>query len=200
MLPLLGISQVNYGSNHGRYLTIRGTKVYYEEYGKGVPLLMLHGGLGSIADFRKCIPGLANRFRVIIPDAPGLGRSEFPDSALSYQLVAKYYSILIDQLKLDSVYVIGWSDGGNTGLVLANYRPDKIKKLLVSGVNYKLMGMKEGLVEEAKATIMNPEFVEMNMKEWVENYKRLSPQDDWKRYIEESKKIWFAEEYFSKVY
>ena len=51
--------------------------------------------------------------------------------------MAKYYSSMIDHLKLDSVYVIGWSDGGNTGLLLANYRPDKIKRLLVSGTNYK---------------------------------------------------------------
>lgn len=198
IFPFFGISQINYGSNHGKYLTIRGTKVYYEEYGKGTPLLLLHGGLGNIADFKKCIPGLSNKFRVIIPDAPGLGRSEFPDSALTYQLLAKYYSKLIDLLKLDSLYVLGWSDGGNTGLLLANYRPDKVKKLVVSGANYKSNGMQKGLVEEAQATIMNPEFVEMNMKEWIEDYKRLSPQDDWKRYLEESKKMWFADEYFSK--
>ncbi|MEP7320940.1 MAG: alpha/beta hydrolase [Saprospiraceae bacterium] len=198
VLPIIITAQINYGSNHGKYLTIRGTKVYYEEYGKGTPLLLLHGGLGNIADFKKCIPGLSNKFRVIVPDAPGLGRSEFPDSALTYQLLAKYYSILIDQLKLDSLYVLGWSDGGNTGLLLANYRPDKVKKLIISGSNYKLSGMNAEMVEGAKATIMNPEWVEANMKDWIENYKRLSPQDDWKRYLEESKKMWFAEQSFPK--
>jgi pimeloyl-ACP methyl ester carboxylesterase len=198
VFPYIINAQINYGSNHGKYLTIHGTKIYYEEYGKGTPLLLLHGGLGNIADFKKCIPGLSTKFRVIVPDAPGLGRSEFPDSALSYQIMAKYYSILVDQLKLDSVYVLGWSDGGNTGLLLANYRPDKIKKLVISGANYKLSGMNAGLVEEAKATIMNPEWVEINMKDGIDNYKRLSPQDDWKRYLEESKKMWFAEQYFPK--
>src|SRR5215203_808876 len=108
------------GSTRGKYLTIRGTKVYYEEYGKGIPLLLLHGGFGNIADFQKCTPGLSKHFRVIMPDAPGLGRSEFPDSSLSYHLMASYYSLMIDQLKLDSLYVIGWSDGGIAGLLLAN--------------------------------------------------------------------------------
>jgi len=94
--PFFGQGQIDYGSNNGKYLTIRGTKVYYEEYGKGTPLLMLHGGFGDISDFKKCIPELSKKFRVIIPDAPGQGRSDFPDSLLSYQLKASYYSILID--------------------------------------------------------------------------------------------------------
>src|SRR6516164_8546295 len=140
-IPFFGEGQINYGTNNGKYLTIRGTKVYYEEYGNGTPLLMLHGGFGDISDFKKCILELSKEFRVIIPDAPGQGRSDFPDSLLSYQLKASYYSILIDQLKLDSVYILGWSDGGNEGLLLANYRPDKVKKLLVSGANYKSSGL-----------------------------------------------------------
>ena len=98
-LPLLVKCQINYGSNNGKFLTIRGTKVYYEEYGKGVPLLMLHGGFGDITDFQKVIPKLSEKYRVIIPDAPGLGRSEYADSILSYQLLADYSSKFIDLLK-----------------------------------------------------------------------------------------------------
>ena len=41
---LYGRSQIKYGSNNGKYLTIKGTKVYYEEYGQGIPLLLAHGG------------------------------------------------------------------------------------------------------------------------------------------------------------
>ena len=48
-------SQINYGSNNGKYLNIRGTKIYYEEYGKGAPLLLLHGGFGDISDFKNNI-------------------------------------------------------------------------------------------------------------------------------------------------
>ena len=105
---------------------------------------------------------------------------------------------MIDQLKLDSAYVVGWSDGGIVGLLLANNRPDKIKKLLISGTNYKLHGINEEALQGATSTIFNVNWVEANMKEWIENYKRLSPQDDWKRYLEEGKKMWFEEEYFPK--
>lgn len=197
ILPCYVQGQINYGSNKGKYLVIRGTKLYYEEYGHGTPLLLLHGGFGNMADFSKCIPGLSAEYRVIAADAPGLGRSEFPNAPLSYQLIADYFSALVDQLKLDSVYVLGWSDGGIEGYILAHDRPDKVKKLMTSGANYKLNGYM-GSIDEAKATIMNPAWVEVNMKGWVDQYVALSPQDDWKRYIEESKKMWFSEEYFPK--
>src|SRR6185503_20224332 len=99
------------------------------EYGKGTPLLLLQGGMGGIEDFARCIPDLSQHFHVIAPDTPGQGRSEMADS-LSYQMIAEYISRLIDVLRLDSAYVMGWSDGGNTALILANRRPDKIKKVL----------------------------------------------------------------------
>jgi len=92
IFPFVGKSQINYGSNNGKYLTIRGTKVYYEEYGYGMPLILLHGGFGNIADFKKCIPELSKKYNVIIPDAPGLGRSEHADSLMSYRLMSNYYS------------------------------------------------------------------------------------------------------------
>ncbi len=194
--PFFGQGQINYGSNNGKYLIIRDTKVYYEEYGKGTPFLMLHGGFGNISDFKKCIPELSKKFRLIIPDAPGQGRSDFPDSSLSYQLKASYYSILIDQLKLDSVYVLGWSDGGNEGLLLANYRPDKVKKLLVSGANYKSSGIIG--IEGADTTILNLDWLQNNWKDIIGAYKKLSPNHDWKRYFQEMGKVWTANEYFPK--
>ncbi len=193
--PFFGQGQINYGSNNGKYLTIRDTKVYYEEYGKGTPLLMLHGGFSNMAYFKKCIPELSKHFQIILPDQPGLGRSEFPDSALSYQLIAEYYSSMIDQLKLDSVYVIGESDGGNEGLLLANYRPDKVKRLLISGANYKAREIK-GIVEVSN--MLNTDWIEANWKDWIDNYKKLSPSGDWKRYVKEARKMSLAEEYFSK--
>lgn len=194
--PFLAQGQINYGSNNGKFITIRGTKIYYEEYGKGTPLLMLHGGLGDISDFQKVIPNLSKKFRVIIPDAPGLGRSEYADSLLSYQLLADYNSKLIDQLKLDSVYVIGWSDGANTALILSKNRPEKVKKLIISGANYKLSGFTNEALEECKK-VADTSFVKTELKGWIKHYQKLSSKN-WTRYISEVGKMWFKEEYFPK--
>jgi pimeloyl-ACP methyl ester carboxylesterase len=105
---------------------------------------------------------------------------------------------MIDQLKLDSVNVIGWSDGGNAGLLLADQRPDKIKRLLVSGANYKASGVSKEALEGALHSIFDVNWVQDNWGEWIKSYESLSPQDDWKRYLEEGKKMWLADEYFSK--
>ena len=194
--PLLVESQINYGSNNGKFLTIRGTKVYYEEYGKGVPLLMLHGGFGDISDFQKVIPRLSEKYRVIIPDAPGLGRSEYADSILSYQLLADYSSKFIDLLKLDSVYVIGWSDGGNTALILAKDRPEKVKKIIVSGANYKLDGFTKEALEECK-NLTDTNWVKKELEGWIKHYQELSTKN-WRRYVSEGGTMWFNEQYFPK--
>ena len=190
-----GYGQINYGSNDGKYLTIHGTQIYYEEYGEGPALLLFHGGFGDISSFKYVIPKLSEKYRVILPDTPGHGRSEFPNQPLSYQIMAEYYSEMIDQLKLDSVYVIGFSDGGNAGLILVNHRPDKVKKLLVSGANYKseaYIGM-----DEFSETILNVDWVESNWEEWIVDYQKTSPSGDWRRYITEGRAMWLTEAYFS---
>jgi len=101
-----GTAKIEYGSNDGRYISINNRKIYFEEYGNGTPLLLLSGGglHRSIKDFGKCIPDLSKKFRVIVPDTPGQGRSEQTDS-LSYNLLTDFMSQLMDSLKVDSAYV-----------------------------------------------------------------------------------------------
>ena len=190
--------EIEYGSNSGKYLNIMDTKIYYEEYGKGSTLLLLQGGMGSIHDFAKCIPELSKHFRVIAPDTPGQGRSELADS-MSYELMAEYISKMIDLLELDSAYVMGWSDGGNTGLILANNRPDKIKGVVASGANYKLSGYPSLLNDTTdwEKYIRSPEFEIANRKD-IEEYISFCPsQRDWKKMFIDLAKMWHQEIYFS---
>lgn len=193
---LIANAQIKYGSNDGNYLNIQDSKVYYEEYGDGTPLLLIHGAFGGIIHFQNVIASLSKKYRVIIPDAPGQGRSEFAKSKLSYQLMAEYQSDIINSLKLDSLYVMGWSDGAVTGLILAKNRPDKVKKLIISGANYKANGAKN--LEELKKWA-DPNWIEKNWTNWITYYKKLAPiTNDWKKYVLESKEMWFQEQYFPK--
>jgi pimeloyl-ACP methyl ester carboxylesterase len=177
---------IKYGSNNGKYLTIHNTKIYYEEYGNGTPLLLLHQGLGSIENLSEIIPELSRHFRVIAPDAPGHGRSEQADS-LSADLLADYCSAIIDQLQLDSVYVMGWSMGGNTSLLLAANRPDKIKKVVSGGSNTKSSGLTEEAVELMKEYTVE---AVLEDKEWLDHYQSLNPQPDkWIKFWEDARKM-----------
>ena len=188
-LPCLG--QIEYGSNNGQYISINETSLYYEEYGEGTNLLLLHGGIGSIYAFRYIIPELSQHFKVIAFDSPGHGRSEQADS-LSYQLMADYLSQTIDLMGLDSVYVLGQSDGANTALLLAHDRPDKVKRIVVSGANSHVDGLSEEAYELFDA--FSPQYFETQDPDWLITYRNKSPQKDkLEKFISDIRKMWLRE-------
>jgi pimeloyl-ACP methyl ester carboxylesterase len=119
----------------GKYADIRGFKMYYETYGKGEPLLIIHGNGGSINNFLYQIPYFAKNYQVIIADSRAQGKSVDVKDSLSYEMMTDDLDALLDKLQLKSCYVIGWSDGGINGLLLAIRHPDKVKKLAVTGAN-----------------------------------------------------------------
>lgn len=128
-----------YGNNpqKGRYFATQGVKLYYEVYGQGQPLLLIHGNGGSIKDFRYQIPYFAKHYKVIAVDSRAQGKSVDTSSVLNYTMMADDFNALLDHLKIDSAHVIGWSDGGINGLLLAIRHPEKVKKLAITGANLR---------------------------------------------------------------
>jgi pimeloyl-ACP methyl ester carboxylesterase len=169
--------EIIYGSNNGKYVKVSGREIYYEEYGKGEPILMLHGGPGSIAHFSKVIPELSKYYRVIAMDTPGQGNSERAEN-VSYHLLAENASSFIDKLGIKKCYVIGFSDSACTSLLLAANRPDVITKVFVSGGFSNV----DGFTDEAKNfwSTITPEIVEKTWGGWHLRYQKLYPKNDWK--------------------
>ncbi|HEY4875915.1 MAG TPA: alpha/beta hydrolase [Puia sp.] len=130
-------AQINYGENKdaGRYLNTRGVKLYYEIYGAGETLLFIHGNGGSLANFSNNIPYFSQHYKVIAVDSRAHGKSVDNNDSLSFEMMADDFNALLDSLHADSTYVIGWSDGGINGLLLAIRHPDKVKKLVITGAN-----------------------------------------------------------------
>jgi pimeloyl-ACP methyl ester carboxylesterase len=131
------LDTTKYGRNAavGKYADIRGFKMYYETYGKGEPLLIIHGNGGSINNFLYQIPYFSKKYQVILADSRAQGKSVDPTDSLSYEMMTDDLNALLDKLQLKDCYVIGWSDGGIEGLMLAMRHPDKVKKLAVTGAN-----------------------------------------------------------------
>jgi pimeloyl-ACP methyl ester carboxylesterase len=190
---------VTYGSNDGKHVIINGTKIYYEEYGQGTPLILLSGGGldRSIKDFEKCIPDLAKHYRVIAPDTPGQGRSEQADT-LTYPILLQFMSKFIDSLKIDSAYVMGWSDGGITGILLAEKRPDKVKKVIAVGANN---GIRRAIPPDIPIDSVHPmtlEFFEKVNKKLVEQYENLVPKKNWRKFMAHANAMVYQKEsYFT---
>ncbi len=130
-------AKLHFGNDpkQGKYFQNRGFKMYYEVYGKGEPLLIIHGNGGSISNFEKQIPYFATKYKVILADSRAHGKSIDLADSLSYEQLADDLNGLLDHLKIDSCNVIGWSDGGVEGLLLAIRHPEKVKKLAVTGAN-----------------------------------------------------------------
>lgn len=190
--------EIAYGSDDGKYLEIYNTKIYYEEYGQGTPLLLLSGGgiIRSIRDFEKCIPELSKHYRVIVPDSPGQGRSEVPDT-LTYELLSNFFEAMVDSLKLDSAYVMGWSDGGVAGILLAEKRSDKIRKVIAVGPNNGLKGaaLPGGITVDSLVAPSAEQYEGWNKKE-IDEYMKTLPRD-WKKHFNSLNKMWYQKEYFS---
>lgn len=128
---------VSYGNNPsaGKFYDIRGFKMYCEEYGQGMPLLMIHGNGGSIRAFAHNIPYFAAKYRVIAADSRSQGKSKDPGSVLTFEMMADDEAALLDTLHIKAAYVLGWSDGGIVALELAMRHPDKVIKLAATGAN-----------------------------------------------------------------
>jgi pimeloyl-ACP methyl ester carboxylesterase len=128
---------IPYGNNPaaGKYYNIRGIKMYCEVYGKGKPVLLIHGNGGSISAFSKTIPYFDKKYMVIAVDSRAHGKSVDLKDSLSFEMMADDFDALLDAMHIKKTYVIGWSDGGINALVLAMRHPDKVIKLASTGAN-----------------------------------------------------------------
>jgi pimeloyl-ACP methyl ester carboxylesterase len=126
-----------YGANTaaGSFAKINGIKLYHEIYGTGSPLLVIHGNGGSIHDLENQIGFFASRYRVIAADSRGHGKSGLGESRLTYEQMAGDLNALLEKLGVKSVNILGCSDGGIIGLLLAIHHPDKVGKLAILGAN-----------------------------------------------------------------
>lgn len=151
-----------YGANdaNGGFVNVNGVKLYYEIYGKGTPLLLLHGAGQSINAFKAQIDFFSKHYKVIALDSRGRGRSTDNDAELTYVNQAKDVKEFLDMLKLDSVDIIGWSDGGIIGLLVAMKYPEKVKKIIAMGANINPNGLLPERLEEHKETFRKLEMDE----------------------------------------
>ncbi|WP_326984096.1 alpha/beta hydrolase [Chryseobacterium sp. MYb264] len=115
----------------GKYEEINGVRLYYEVYGTGPDLILLHGNNESIFSFNMQVEELAKHFRVIAIDTRCQGKSTCNDEKLTYELFAEDVHSLMEKLNLKKANILGWSDGANTGIILAEKYPAQVAKLAI---------------------------------------------------------------------
>ena len=139
---------IKYGNNNeaGNFKKINGINLYYEIYGTGKPLILLHGNGGSIRGQQGKIKFFSKQYQVIAIDSRSHGKSIDPSPNLTYVQMAEDVRVLMDSLKIDSANIFGQSDGGIIGLLLAIKYPKRVSKLATFGAN--IFPGKKAIVDE----------------------------------------------------
>jgi len=144
----------------GQYAEVNGINLYYETHGRGRPLILLHGGLGSSEMFGPVLPLLAERHQVVAVDLQGHGRTADIDRPIDVRLMADDIAALSDHLGLDRPDLVGYSLGGGVALHTAAKYPNKVRRLVVVSANVRRdaippeMLAQQGQVNAAAAEFM----------------------------------------------
>ena len=173
------------------YVPVNGLDMYYEVHGDGSPLLLLHGGSGSIPE--KWIPLFTPRFRLIAPEQMGHGRTaDLVDRPFHYHDMAEDMVALMRQLGIESAVVVGYSDGGIIGLDMAIHHPERVSKLAVTGANARFDGYTRENQEWARSFDPGTQPVS-------DDYVRLSPDGakHWPVVLGRLRAMWAAEPSFT---
>lgn len=162
-----------YGNNKsvGKYVEINGARIYYEEYGKGEPLLLIHGCGADIKSMENQIEFYKNKYRVIIADSRGQGKSELKTDSLTYNQITSDWEGLVNHLKLDSLNIIGWSDGGIIGVKMGIRNNTKIRKIVTMGANLR--------PDTTAVNSWAPESVRKDQMEAIEMIAKGDTSRDW---------------------
>src|SRR5262249_11319631 len=126
------------------YVSHDGARIWYATYGSGAPVIMLHGGLGHSGNWGYQGPALAkSRYRAVLIDSRGHGRSTRDSRPFMYELMASDVVAVMDVLQLGKAAVVGWSDGACTALILARKAPERVAGVFFFGCNMDPSGLKE---------------------------------------------------------
>jgi len=127
---------------------VNGIRMYYEIYGSGKPLVLIHGGGGSILfDYKEIISRLENKFQLIGIDLQNHGRTDHRDIPETFEQDADDVAALLKELNIEKASFWGFSNGGSTVMQLAHRHPKIIDKLIVASAFYKKSGMMDGFFE-----------------------------------------------------
>jgi pimeloyl-ACP methyl ester carboxylesterase len=156
------------------YADLNGLKMYYEIYGSGEPLVLIHGGGSTIqSSFGRIIPALSKSRRVIAMELQAHGRTRDVDRPESFQQDADDVAGLLKYLNIDHADFFGFSNGGNTTMQVALRHPELVRRIILGSSFYKRAGMNPQFWESIqRATLQDmPKLLQ-------EEYKKVAPDSN----------------------
>jgi pimeloyl-ACP methyl ester carboxylesterase len=171
------------------YAPLNGIRIWYAEFGRGEPVILLHGGLANANYWGNQVRVLARTYHVIVMDSRGHGRSTRDDRPFGYDLMASDVIGLMHFLKIDKAAIVGWSGGAIIGLNIAIHHPERVTKLFAFAANSDPSGVKDVLKSPVFAA-----FIARAEKE----YAALSPTPkQYKSFLAQITKMWATQPNFT---
>jgi pimeloyl-ACP methyl ester carboxylesterase len=170
---------------------VNGIKIWYATFGRGEPVILLHGGLANSDYWGDQVRALQTRYRVIVMDSRGHGRSSRNERPYGYDLMASDVLGLMDHLKIDKAAIVGWSDGAIIGLDIAMHHPERVTKLFAFAANSD----PSGVADIAKSEVFNAYIARAG-----EEYKRLSATPgEYKSFVDQIARMWKTQPRWTKA-
>jgi pimeloyl-ACP methyl ester carboxylesterase len=161
------------------YVDVNGVHMYYEVYGEGSPLVLLHGGMLTIElNFATLIPTLAATHTVIGVEMQGHGRTADTGREITPAALASDVVGLLDHLGIDRAHVLGHSTGGAVALELAVSYPDRVRSVVPMSITVRPDGVHDELADPSKHATSTRMPTPQDFADMQEAYQRLSPHPD----------------------
>lgn len=171
------------------YAPVNGVKIWYSVFGRGKPVILLHGGLANSNYWGHLVPALSNRYQVIVMDSRGHGGSTRDSEPISYDLMASDVLAVMDFLKIEKAAIIGWSDGAIIGLDIAINHPARLTRLFAFAANSD----PDGVADIANSPVFN-KYLERAKAE----YQKLSPTPtEYDAFLAQITKMWETQPRFT---
>jgi pimeloyl-ACP methyl ester carboxylesterase len=146
-------------------------QTFYEDHGAGETVVLMHGGLESGASWAPYAAKLSTRYRVLVPDRRGHGRTPDVEGAYTYEAMADETVAFLAQTAGGPSRLVGYSDGGIVALLVARRRPDLVHSVVAIGTNHHL----DGLAPEFLPRLKQPDPRAPGLAPLREAYERTSP-------------------------
>jgi pimeloyl-ACP methyl ester carboxylesterase len=164
------------------YAPVNGIRIWYASFGRGAPVLMLHGGLANANYWGNQVRGLQRNYQIVVMDSRGHGRSTRDGRPFGYDLMAADVIGLMDFLKIRKAAIVGWSDGAIIGLDIAMHDPARVSKLFAFAANSD----PSGVADIAHSPVFNA-YIARAAKE----YEKLSPTPgQYQAFLAQITKMW----------
>lgn len=192
-------SDIPYGNNpeKGKYVTSGDAKIYYEIYGEGFPVVVLHGGgVGTPYEMGQLIDSLSKKFKVFVVSSRGHGRSEIGHTEISLEQKASDVNSILEQNSVDKAILLGFSDGAYTAYQFAAMYPQKSDRVIAIGAGTLHKGFFSGELKLSDLKQLDSRFVQQQLQ--------IRPEPErWQEFLSDYMKFWnqmeIGKDIFSKI-